>query len=48
MKRVSDASAAASSTNVFNMPASWYGNIRRTLFLFWSQSQAAVVGQFEK
>src|SRR5713101_8340146 len=45
---VIDASVAASSTNVFNMPASSYWNIRRTLFRFCSGSQGGVVGQFEK
>lgn len=35
-KSVIDASAAASSTNVFNMPASRFWNIRRTLFRFCS------------
>src|SRR5437764_7988387 len=43
-----DASAAASSTNIFNIPSLLGWNIRRTLFLFCSLSQEAVVGQFEK
>jgi hypothetical protein len=38
---VIDASDAASSTKTFNMTASWYQNIKRTMFLFCSGSQAA-------
>src|ERR1700741_1619112 len=44
---VIDASAAASSTKTFNMPASSFANIRRTLFPVCSGSQGRVVGQFE-
>ena len=43
-----DASAAASSTNILNMPASSYVNIRGTLFPFCSKSQGEPLGQFEK
>src|ERR1700716_879044 len=45
---VIEASAAASSTNVLNMPSSSRWNIRRLLFFFFSCRQGAVVGQFEK
>lgn len=45
-KSVIDASAAASSTNVFNMGDLLYWNIRRTLFLFCSQSQEGLAAQF--
>src|SRR5437868_10936420 len=38
-----DASAAASSTNIFNMPSLLGWNIRRTLFLFCSRSQGMII-----
>src|SRR5256885_15649746 len=38
-----DASAAASSTNIFNMPSLLGWNIRRTLFLFCSRSQGGII-----
>jgi hypothetical protein len=40
-KSVIDASAAASSTNVFNISASRFWNIRRTLFRFCSKESSA-------